>query len=78
MRLDTAADAIYSCASATEQSFVLSGTFPASRGLWRFDSYAQLCETVYHLISDNRNIVAHVISREPPVSDHITSTSQSR
>lgn len=74
-----AEDAVYSCGSATEQSLVLAGTAPASLVgfLRRFETYAQLRETVYHLISDNRDIVAHVISRNPPVSDHISSQSQS-
>lgn len=70
-----AEDAVYSCGSATEQSLVLAGTLPASLVgfLRRFETYARLRETLYHFLSDNRDIVAHVISREPPVSDHIPS-----
>lgn len=70
-------DAVYSCGSATEQSLVIAGILPELLVgfLRRFDGYERLRETVYHLASDNRDIVSKVISRDPPVSKHVSEES---
>lgn len=72
-----AEDAVYSCGSATEQSLVLAGTLPAYLVgfLRRFEAYTRLREKLYLFLSDHRNIAAHIISREPPVSQHVPSVS---
>lgn len=70
-------DGVYSCGAATERALVLAGTLPAGpvEFLRRFDAYERLRERVYHLMSDNRDILANVISRDPPVSDHVSEES---
>lgn len=67
-------DAVYSCGAATEQSLVLAGTLPkqVTDFLRQFDDYERLREKVYHLTSNNRDIVSNVISRDPPVSQHVS------
>jgi predicted DCC family thiol-disulfide oxidoreductase YuxK len=70
-------DAVYSCGAATEQSLVLAGALPAGlvAFLRRFDAYARLREATYHFASDHRDVLAKVISREPPVSQHVPDAS---
>lgn len=67
-------DAVYSCGAATEQSLVIAGTLPGGLigFLRQFEEYERLREAVYHLASDNRDILSNVISREPPVSQHVS------
>jgi predicted DCC family thiol-disulfide oxidoreductase YuxK len=67
-------DAVYSCGAATGQSLVLAGTLPKElvHFLRQFEDYERLREGVYHFLSDNRDVVANVVSREPPVSQHVS------
>lgn len=67
-------DEVYSCGAAMEQSLVLTGTLPSDLVgfLRQFEGYNRLRETVYHLVSDNRGAMANVVSREPPVSKHVS------
>lgn len=66
-------DAVYSCGASVEQSLVIAGVLPESLVdfLRHFEDYERLREASYHLLSNNRDIVAHVIGREPPVSQHV-------
>lgn len=70
-------DAIYSCGAATEQSLVIAGTLPSGLVdfLRNFEDYERLREMVYHLASNNRDIISNVISRDPPVSQHVSEES---
>ena len=65
-------DAVYSCGEAMEQSFVVAGVLPAELAefLRKFGGYERLRETVYRLVSDNRDLVSTVIQREPPARRH--------
>lgn len=67
-------DEVYSCGAATEESLVIAGTLPERpiEFLRRFAAYRWLREKTYHLLSNNRDIVAKGLSREPPVSDHVS------
>jgi predicted DCC family thiol-disulfide oxidoreductase YuxK len=67
----------YSCGAAMEQSLVIAGVLPADLvdSLRRFDAYEALRERGYHFISNNRDIMANVIGKEPPVSEHVSSES---
>lgn len=67
------ADARYSCGAATEESLVIAGVLPRRpiEFLRRFRAYGWLREKAYHTLSNNRDLVAHVLGREPPVSDHV-------
>jgi predicted DCC family thiol-disulfide oxidoreductase YuxK len=66
-------NAVYSCGAATEESLVLAGVLPRRpvEFLRRFETYGWLRETFYHALSNNRDIVANVLGREPPVSAHV-------
>lgn len=68
---------VYSCGAATEQSLVLAGTLPSGPVgfLRRFDAYERLREAAYRAMSDNRDLLAKVISRDPPVSKHVSAES---
>lgn len=65
--------AVYSCGAATEESLVVAGVLPRRpiEFLRRFTTYNRMRETLYHTLSNNRDIVANVLGREPPVSDHV-------
>jgi predicted DCC family thiol-disulfide oxidoreductase YuxK len=67
-------DAVYSCGAATEESLVIAGTLPADLVdfLRQFDDYERLREAVYHVTSNNRDVISNVISRDPPVSQHVS------
>jgi len=67
-------DAVYSCGEATEQSLVIAGTLPAELVdfLRQFEDYERLREAVYHFTSNHRDIISKVISRDPPVSQHVS------
>lgn len=67
-------DAVYSCGAATEQSLVLAGVLPSELvdSLRQFESYERLRETLYHLMSNNRDLLSNVINRDPPVSQHVS------
>lgn len=66
-------EAVYSCGAAMEESLVIAGVLPAGLVdfLRQFDDYERLREAGYHLISNNRDYVAPVVGRDPPVSDHV-------
>lgn len=66
-------DAVYSCGAATEESLVIAGVLPRRpiRFFQRFSVYRWLRENFYHLLSNNRDIVSKVLSRDPPVSRHV-------
>lgn len=68
------ADAVYSCGKATEQSLVIAGTLPADLVdfLRQFEDYERLREAVYHFTSNHRDVISNVISRDPPVSQHVS------
>lgn len=70
-------DAVYSCGAATEQSLVIAGTLPSGLVdfLRNFEDYERVREMVYHLASNNRDIISNVISRDPPVSQHVSEES---
>ncbi len=67
-------NAVYSCGAATERALVLAGVLPERpvAFLGRYRTYRWLRERLYHLLSNNRDIVANVLGREPPVSDHVS------
>lgn len=67
-------NAVYSCGAATEESLVIAGVLPRRliEFLRRFKTYSWLREKVYHTLSNNRDLVSNVFSREPPVSDHVS------
>ena len=67
-------NAVYSCGAATEESLVLAGVLPRRlvEFLRRFETYGRLREKFYHTLSNNRDIVANVLGRDPPVSDHVS------
>ena len=67
-------DAVYSCGAATEQSLVIAGVRSEKliEFLRQFEDYERLREAVYHFTSDHRNIISNVISRDPPVSQHVS------
>lgn len=67
-------DRVYSCGAAMEQSLVLAGVLPEALVdyLRQFDDYERLREAAYHLLSNNRDVVANVVGRDPPVSDHVS------
>ena len=67
-------DAVYSCGEAVEQSLVIAGVLPATLVdfLRQFEDYARLREAAYHVLSNNRDYVAPVVGRDPPVSDHVS------
>ena len=67
-------DAVYSCGAATEQSLVIAGVLPETLVdfLRQFEDYERLREAVYHFASDHRDILSNVISRDPPVSEHVS------
>jgi len=67
-------EAVYSCGAATEQSLVYAGVLPADLVdfLRQFADYERLRESAYRLLSTNRDTIAHVIGREPPVSKHLS------
>lgn len=67
-------DAVYSCGAATEESLVLAGVLPSDLVdfLRQFEDYERLREAVYHLASDNRDLLANVIARDPPVSQYVS------
>jgi len=66
-------DAVHSCGAAMEQSLVIAGVLPESLvdALRRSDDYERVRETGYHFLSNNRDYLATVIDREPPVSQHV-------
>ena len=66
-------EAVYSCGAATEQSLVLAGTLPPDLVdfLAQFEGYEALRERAYHLLSNNRDRIAPLIGRHPPVSKHV-------
>jgi len=70
-------EAVYSCGAATEEALVLAGTLPRELVdfLRQFDDYERFRERAYHLMSDHRDLLAHVIGRDPPVSDHVSEES---
>lgn len=70
-------DAVYSCGAAMEESLVIAGVLPASLVdfLRQFEDYGRLREAAYHLVSDNRDLIAPVIGLEPPVSRHVSESS---
>ena len=65
-------DAVYSCGDAMERSFVLAGVLPAALADFfdGLDGYVRLRESVYHLVSDNRDLASKVVSRDPPARKH--------
>ncbi|WP_408960488.1 DCC1-like thiol-disulfide oxidoreductase family protein [Natrinema sp. 74] len=67
-------NAVYSCGAATEESLVIAGVLPRRliEFLRRFEMYGWLREKMYHTLSNNRDIVANVLGRKPPVSDHVS------
>jgi hypothetical protein len=67
-------DAMYSCGEATEQSLVIAGTLPADivEFMRQFEDYERLREAVYHFTSNHRDVISNVISRDPPVSQHVS------
>ncbi|WP_049923474.1 DCC1-like thiol-disulfide oxidoreductase family protein [Halopiger djelfimassiliensis] len=67
-------NAVYSCGAATEESLVIAGVLPRRliEFLRRFKTYGWLREKTYHTLSNNRDIVSNVLSRDPPVSDHVS------
>lgn len=69
-----AENAVYSCGAATEESLVIAGVLPRRpiAFLRWFKTYGRLREKTYHTLSDNRDIVSNVFSRDPPVSDHVS------
>lgn len=66
-------DAVYSCGAAMERSFVLAGVLPAEAAdfLDRFEDYVRLREAVYHCVSDNRDVMSTLVSRDPPARKHV-------
>ena len=70
-------DAVYSCGAATERALVIAGTVPSDfvDFLGQFEDYERLRETVYRLTSDNRDLVAKVVGKDPPVSEHVADES---
>ena len=68
-------DAVYSCGAAMERSFVLAGVLPAELAdfLDEFEDYARLREEVYGLVSDNRDLMSLIVSRDPPARKHVAS-----
>ena len=66
-------NAVYSCGAATEESLVIAGVLPRRpiEFLRRFTTYNWLREKTYHTLSNNRDVVSNVFSRDPPVSDHV-------
>jgi len=70
-------DAVHSCGAAMEQSLIFAGVLPGSfvEGLRRFDGYERLRERGYHFLSNNRDHLAKVIDRDPPVSQHVSEES---
>jgi predicted DCC family thiol-disulfide oxidoreductase YuxK len=67
-------DAVYSCGAATEESLVIAETLPAEmvNFLRQFEDYERLREAVYHFTSNHRDVISNVISRDPPVSQHVS------
>ncbi len=67
-------NAVYSCGAATEESLVIAGVLPRRpiEFLRRFEAYRRVREKLYHTFSNNRDIVSNVLSRDPPVSDHVS------
>ena len=70
-------DAVYSCGAAMEESLVIAGVLPESLVdfLRQFEDYERVREATYHLISNNRDLIAPVIGMDPPVSDHVSEES---
>lgn len=67
-------DAMYSGGAAMEQSLLLAGALPESvvALLRRFETYERAREAIYRRISNNRASLANVLSREPPVAEHVS------
>ncbi|WP_408959238.1 DCC1-like thiol-disulfide oxidoreductase family protein [Natrinema sp. 74] len=66
--------AVYSCGAAMEESLIIAGILPRRpiEFLRQFETYGRLRERTYHWMSNNRDYLANVIGRDPPVSDHVS------
>lgn len=67
-------NAVYSCGAATEASLVIAGVLSRRpiEFMRRFKTYGWLREKTDPTLSNNRDIVVNVLSKEPPVSDHVS------
>lgn len=67
-------DAMYSGGTAMEQLLLLAGALPESvvNLLRRFETYERAREAIYRRISNNRASLANVLSKEPPVTEHVS------